>query len=93
MRRPAYLLLFAILIGFSGCFEIIEQISLKDDGSGNFQLVLNLSQSKTKINSFMKMKTVNGHPVPDKEEVRQKIAEIETCRSKNTGYFCSKNEY
>ncbi len=85
MRKTAYLLLFAILICFTGCFEIIEQISLKEDGSGNFQLVLNLSQSKTKINSFMKMKTVNGHPVPDKEEVRQKIADIANAASKTPG--------
>ena len=91
MRRSAYLLLFAILIGFSGCFEIIEQITMKNDGSGNFQIVLNLSQSKTKINSFMKMKTVNGHPVPTKEEVRQKIAEIESAAAKTPGISAVKS--
>jgi hypothetical protein len=91
MRRSAYLLLFAILIGFSGCFEIIEQITMKNDGSGNFQIVLNLSQSKTKINSFMKMKTVNGHPVPAKEEVRQKIAEIESAAAKTPGISAVKS--
>lgn len=58
------------------CFEIIEQVFIKDDGSGNFELVLNMSKSKTKINSIMKMKKVNGHDVPGKEEVTKKVNEL-----------------
>jgi hypothetical protein len=59
------------------CFEIIEQVFVKEDGSGTFQLVLNMSKSKTKINSIMKMKKVNGHDVPDKEEIAKKVNELE----------------
>ncbi len=76
---------YLFLISLTSCFEIVEQVSLKNDGSGNFQLTLNLSKSKTKINSIMKMKTINGHDVPSENEVKQKIKEIEKAISKTAG--------
>jgi hypothetical protein len=85
MKKTAYPLLFCCLILFQSCFEIIEQVFLKNDGSGNFQLVVNLSKSKTKINSIIKMKTVNGHDVPTKEEVKNKIDAIEKNVAKTPG--------
>jgi hypothetical protein len=77
MKKITYLLLFSCLLLFQSCFEIIEQVFIKNDGSGNFQLVINLSKSKTRVNSIMKMKTVNGHDVPSKAEISEKVAAIE----------------
>ena len=85
MRTTAYLVLFAILITFQSCFEIIEQVFLKADGSGDFQLVLNMSKSKTRLNSIIKMKTINGHDVPSKEEIKSKVKDIEKTLSKTAG--------
>ncbi len=85
MKNIQYLLLFSCLVIFQSCFEIIEQVFLKNDGSGNFQLVVNLSKSKTKINSILKMETVNGHDVPSKEKIKKKITEIEKTISKTAG--------
>ena len=85
MNTKVYLLLFACLIFFQSCFEIVETVFLNTDGSGNFQLVLNLSKSKTKINSLIKMKTVNGHDIPSKEEIKDKIADIEKTATKTAG--------
>ncbi len=85
MKKITYPFLFLCLISFSSCFEIIEQVFVKADGSGNFQLVLNLSKSKTKINSIRKMKTINGHEVPTEQEIRKKLAEIENATAKTGG--------
>lgn len=85
MRTTTYLVLFTILITFQSCFEIIEQVFLKADGSGDFQLVLNMSKSKTRLNSIIKMKTINGHDVPSKEEIKSKISDIEKTLSKTAG--------
>ena len=85
MKTITYLVLFTILITFQSCFEIIEQVFLKADGSGNFQLVLNMSKSKTRLNSIIKMKTINGHDVPSKEEIKNKIADIEKTLGKTAG--------
>jgi hypothetical protein len=85
MKKIASLLLLIFPILFSSCFEIVEQVFLKKDGSGNFQLVINLSKSKTKLNSIITMKTVNGHDVPSKAEIKQKIDEIEKTVAKTSG--------
>lgn len=44
-----------------------------------------MSRSKTKINSIMKMKTVNGHDVPTKEDIKKKMAGLETEIKKTAG--------
>jgi hypothetical protein len=85
MKKITYLFLLIILISFTSCFEIIEQVFVKPDGSGNLQLVLNLSKSKTKINSFIKMKTVNGHKIPSEQEIKNKIADIEKTTARTAG--------
>lgn len=85
MRTTTYLVLFTILVTFQSCFEIIEQVFLKADGSGDFQLVLNMSKSKTRLNSIIKMKTVNGHDVPSKEEIKSRITDIERTLGKTAG--------
>ena len=85
MRTTTYLLLLTILITFQSCFEIIEQVFLKADGSGDFELVLNMSKSKTRLNSIIKMKNINGHDVPSKEEIKSKIADIEKTLGKTAG--------
>jgi uncharacterized protein YfcZ (UPF0381/DUF406 family) len=85
MKKIFYLGLLFSLILFSSCFEIVEQVFVKNDGSGNFQLVLNLSKSKTKLNSIMKMKTVNGHNVPSEQEIKNRIAEVEKATAKTAG--------
>lgn len=76
-KKITYTLLAVAALSLQSCFEIIEQVLVKNDGSGTFQLVLNMSKSKTRLNSIMKMKTVNGHEVPTKEEIKSKVAAIE----------------
>ncbi|MBP6431543.1 MAG: hypothetical protein KA319_07240 [Ferruginibacter sp.] len=91
MKKTAYLLLFCCVITFSSCFEIIEQVFLKADGSGTFQFVLNMSKSKTKLNSISKMKTINGHDVPSKWEVENKLQQIEKAMNKTVGVSAAKS--
>jgi hypothetical protein len=58
---------------------------LKADGSGTFQFVLNMSKSKTKLNSISKMKTINGHDVPSKWEIENKMKQVEKAMIKTVG--------
>lgn len=44
-----------------------------------------MSRSKTKINSILKMKKVNGHDVPTKEDIKNKVADIEKTIKKTSG--------
>ena len=77
MNRLRIVLLFLCLLGisflFSSCFETVEEINLNSDGSGTMVLTLNMSQSKTKVASLMKMQSVNGHKIPSQLEISQEM--------------------
>ncbi len=85
MKRITYLILFSCLLIFQSCFEIVEEVFLKNDGTGNFQLTLNLSKSKTKLSSILQMKTINGHDVPTKNQIKNKITTVENAFAKTDG--------
>jgi hypothetical protein len=63
---------------FPSCFEIVEEINLNSDGSGSFCFTFNLSQSKLQINSMLLLDTVNGRPVPKKEDIAEALDKVET---------------
>jgi hypothetical protein len=70
---------------FQSCFEVIEEVRMKDDGSGHFNFVINFSQSKTKINSVLKMQKINGYTIPSKEEIKKEASKLEALAQNSTG--------
>lgn len=68
--------LLCCFISFTSCFEILEEINLKSDGSGEAIFTVNMSQSKTKLASIMLMDSINGYKVPDKEEISDAMNKI-----------------
>jgi len=65
--------LFCSVIGLSSCFENIEEIRLKADGSGSFTYILNFSQSKGEISTAIKMDSFLGLNLPSIDEMKQKV--------------------
>jgi hypothetical protein len=57
----------------TGCFDLVEQIDMKQDGSGTIKATLNLSKSKTKVASLMQMKSVNGIKIPSQATVTSEV--------------------
>ena len=49
-----------LLFLLSSCIEIIDDISMNNDGSGTFKYSINLSQSKVKVNSYLALDSING---------------------------------
>ncbi len=70
-----YLFILFTFLSLTSCFDIIDKISLKADGSGEYSLILNASKSKTRLQSISKMETVNGKKVPKKAEIESKLKE------------------
>ena len=70
-----YLALFITFISLTSCFDIIDKMSLKADGSGEYSIILNASKSKTRLQSISKMETINGKKVPKKWEIESKLKE------------------
>jgi hypothetical protein len=71
--KKMFLLLPLLLL--TSCFDILDKINVKADGSGEYSLILNASKSKTRLASISKMETINGKKVPKKSEIEAKINE------------------
>lgn len=85
MKKVYFIPLFCFVFLFQSCFEVIEEVKMKDDGSGHFNFVINFSQSKTKINSILKMQKINGYTIPSKEEIINEAAKLEELAQNTTG--------
>lgn len=85
MKKRHFLFLLLIPCLLQSCFEVIEQLQLKDDGSGSYQLTLNMSQSKTRLSSIMKLKTINDHTVPAKGEILERLDDVKAELSATSG--------
>jgi len=69
-----FLLLFPLLL-LTSCFDILDKVNVKADGTGEYTIILNASKSKTRLASISKMETINGKKVPKKGEIENKINE------------------
>lgn len=85
MKRLYFIPLFCFVFLFQSCFEVIEEVQMKEDGSGHFNFVINLSQSKTKINSILKMEKINGYTIPTKEQIKNEVSKIATLAESTAG--------
>jgi len=85
MRKIYFIPLLCFVFLFQSCFEVIEEIKLKDNGYGHFNFAINFSQSKSKINSVLKMEKVNGYKIPSKDEIRKEVSKLEALAQNTTG--------
>lgn len=69
------LFLMLPLLLLTGCFDILEKVNTRADGSGEYTLILNASKSKTRLASISKMETINSKKVPKRPEIEAKINE------------------
>lgn len=63
------------LLFLTSCFDILDKVNVKADGSGEYTIILNASKSKTRLASISKMETINGKKVPKRSEIEAKINE------------------
>lgn len=63
-----------LLFLLSSCIEIIDDISMNNDGSGTFKYSINLSQSKVKVNSYLALDSINGEKAMKLSDVKYKIS-------------------
>ncbi len=72
-RLSLYFILAVSTFLFAGCFDLVEQLDMNADGSGKINATLNLSKSRTKVASLMKLKSVNGIDIPSEATVRREM--------------------
>jgi len=72
-RKIRFLFLLVIPFALTGCFEVLENVVLKNDGSGQFKYIVNFSQSKSKIDLLIEQGEVEGYAIPPKNVMRKKF--------------------
>lgn len=60
----------------SSCFDLVEQIDMTHQGTGSIKATLNLSKSRTKVASLLKMKQINGIKIPSETEIRSHVQQV-----------------
>jgi len=65
-----------VVFSFSSCIEILDDLTLNNDGSGTFKYTINLSSSKVKVNSLLALDSLDGKKVPSIDDISAKIKEV-----------------
>ncbi|MGB6269738.1 MAG: hypothetical protein WBF67_12095 [Olleya sp.] len=68
--------LLLLFFTFTSCFEIIEEIDLKSDGTGTMTFTLNMSKSKSKLASIMLLDSINGYKVPSRSDIQKGLDDM-----------------
>lgn len=69
MKKLTWLTLFCSLFMLSSCFELLEDLSLNKDGSGDLKVKLNMSASAAKLKGVMALDSLDGKKVPSQEDI------------------------
>lgn len=85
MKKWIFLAFSICLFTLSSCIEIIDDISLNNDGTGTFRYTINLSSSKVKVNSILALDSLDGKPIPSKDEIKAKLTEFQAKLSSQEG--------
>jgi hypothetical protein len=77
MQKSFRIFLFFLAASLlSSCLEIIDDLSIKTDGTGSFKYTINLSSSKTKINSLLALDSLDGKKIPKISEIKARAEKI-----------------
>lgn len=79
------LLSLSLVLFFSSCFEITEEVNMKSNGSGDMLLTVNMSQSKSNLKNYMQMEEVQGVKVPSQSEIEKEITNVKKVLGKIKG--------
>lgn len=84
--KPLVFLLFTVFIFLAtGCFEIVEDVTVHKDGSGTFFYTVNLSQSKARLDGILKLDSSEGYRVPHRKEIDDNILKAKNTLEKSPG--------
>lgn len=74
MKFLSFITVALVFFGVTSCIDIIDDISINNDGSGTLKYTVNLSSSKIKINSILALDSLDGQKIPSLDEIKEKVA-------------------
>jgi len=85
MKLFSFFAAIALCLSLTSCIEILDDITIHNDGTGTFKYNINLSASKIKINSILALDSLDGKKVPSIEDIRSEITKFKTSFEKKEG--------
>ncbi len=87
MNYNLSLILFLIIgsLFFTSCFEIIEEVNMNTDGSGNAILTINANESKEKLANIIEMGTFQGKKIPSRYDIDDAITQAKSILTQAKG--------
>ena len=74
MYRLIKIFLLLTPIIFVSCLDVVEEIDLNSSNGGKATYTFNLSQSKIKLNTLLKLDSIGGHKIPKLYEIENELA-------------------
>lgn len=71
MKRFIWLIFPLFML--SSCIDIIDDLTINNDGTGKLKLSINLSKSKLEVNSLLALDSLHGQRVPKLSEITGQI--------------------
>lgn len=75
-RLPHFIMLLIGCLSLTSCFDLVEQIDMNHQGAGAIKATLNLSKSRTKVASLLKMKQFNGINIPSEAAIKLEVENV-----------------
>jgi hypothetical protein len=76
MKSTLPAILLFIILSMTSCFEIIEDVTVHQNGSGTYSFIVNLSQSKNQIDKIRTQDSILNFKVPTLAMAEAKITEV-----------------
>lgn len=76
MKKYLGALLILGCLTLNSCFDFVEQIDMTHRGGGTIKATLNVSKSRTKVASLLKMKQFNGIAIPSETTIKQEMQQV-----------------
>lgn len=84
-KKLSLIALFSSLFILTSCFELIEDLTVNNDGSGNLKVKLNMSASATKLKGIMALDSLDGKRVPSKSDILDTLEKYSELLEKEPG--------
>lgn len=69
MKKIHLLSLLLLSFFMVSCFDIVEEVNVNNDGSGDMLVTLDMSKSKDQLSNYMEAGEINGVGIPDAKQL------------------------
>ncbi len=79
------IILLFLTWSLTSCFDVIQDVKVNSDRSGEFKLKVNLSKSKDQLDRLLSQDSIQGHKIPSKSEISSKLNQLKSKLSQLEG--------